>query len=89
MRSGALLGRLDYRGVIFTTLILTTMIIIGNPLKLQAQSGIDFYSPSSPPAGMKSFEPLIAKWWDFAGNQPAGIANHWPICIKADVTVDL
>jgi hypothetical protein len=89
MRSGAsLIGRLDYRGVIFTALLLTTMIIIDTPLKLQAQSGIDFYSPSSSPAGMKSFEPLIAKWWDFAGNQPAGIANHWRICIKADVTVD-
>ena len=69
------------------TLLLTTIIIIGSPLKLQAQGGISFYSPSAPPAGMKSFEPLIAKWWDFAGNQPKGLVSNWPVCIKKDLTV--
>ncbi|HYA84667.1 MAG TPA: hypothetical protein VEH06_14645, partial [Candidatus Bathyarchaeia archaeon] len=80
--------RLNNWLMIFLTLLLTTIIIIGNPLKLKAQSGIDFYLPSSPPAGMKTFEPLIAKWWDFRGNQPSRIGNTWPMCLKADVTVD-
>jgi len=80
--------RLNNRLMIFLTLLLTSIIIIGSPLKLQSQSGIDFYSPNSPPAGMKSFEPLIAKWWDFRGNQPSRIGNTWPICLKADVTID-
>jgi hypothetical protein len=83
MRSGAsFMGRSDYRGVTFTTLLLTTVIIIGGPLKLQAQAGIDYYSWGTPPTGMKSFEPLIAKRWDFTGNQAAKIANHWPICLN-------
>jgi hypothetical protein len=80
-------GKLDSRVTILMTMLLTTMIIIGNPLNLQAQAGIGFYSPGTPPAWLKSIQPVIAKWWDFAGNQPAGIANHWPICIKEDVTV--
>jgi hypothetical protein len=89
MRSGAsFMGRSDYRGVTFTTLLLTTVIIIGGPLKLQAQAGVGYYSSGTPPTGMKSFEPLIAKRWDFTGNQAAKIANHWPICLKTDVTVD-
>jgi hypothetical protein len=37
---------------------------------------------------MKSFDSLIAKRWDFTGNQAAKIANHWPICLKKDVIVD-
>ncbi len=86
MRSGAsFIRRLDKRGAIFLTLFLMSIIIIGSPLKLQAQASIGFYSPSSPPAGIKSFEPLIAMWWDFRGNQPAKYANTWPSCLKADV----
>jgi hypothetical protein len=88
MRLGApFRGKLDSRVTILITMLLTTMIIIGNPLKLQAQAGIGFYSPSAPPDGLKSFQPVIAKWWDWRGNQPNRIANHWPICLKADVTV--
>jgi len=64
------------------------MIIVGSPLKLQAQVGISFYSQSSPPAGMKSYQNLIAKFWDWRANQPSKIANTWPICLKEDVTVD-
>jgi hypothetical protein len=78
---------LNNRLMIFLTVLLTTMIIIGSPLKLQAQSVIDFYSPSTPPAGMKSLESLIPKFWDWRANQPGRIANTWPICLKADVTV--
>ena len=89
MLSGAsFIWRLDNRGAIFISLLLTTIIIIGSPLKLQAQAGIGFYSASTPPAGMKSFQPLIAKWWDFTANEPNRIYNTWPICLKADVTVD-
>jgi hypothetical protein len=80
-------GRLAY-SVIFLILLLTTIIIIGSPLKLQAQTGIGFYSSSTPPVGIKSFQPLMAKWWDFTGNQPNKIYNTWPICLKKDVTVD-
>jgi hypothetical protein len=89
MRSGASFrGRSDYRGVISTTLLLTTVIIIGGPLKLQAQAGIGYYSSDTPPTWMKSFEPLIAKRWDFTGNQAAKIANNWPICLKKEMIVD-
>lgn len=80
-------GRFRYRRVLFITLLLTIIIIIGNPSRLQAQAGISFYSPSTPPTGMGSFQPLIAKWWDFNSNQPSRIHNSWPICLKGDVTV--
>ncbi|HXX97432.1 MAG TPA: hypothetical protein VEL11_10000, partial [Candidatus Bathyarchaeia archaeon] len=79
--------RLNNRLTIFLTLLLTTMMIIGTPLNLQAQSGISFYSPSAPPSGIKSFQNLIVKFWDWRANQPSKIANNWPICLKADVTV--
>jgi hypothetical protein len=60
MRSiASFIGRIGYGGAIFTTLLLTT-IIIGSPLKLQAQ-GIGFYSSNAPPTGIKSFQPLMAK----------------------------
>jgi hypothetical protein len=85
---GSFIMGLDSTHAIFLTLLLTTIIIIGSPLKLHAQDGIGFYSPSVLPAGMKSLEPLIAKWWDFASNQPSKMANNWPTCIKAEVTVD-
>src|SRR5215831_14765095 len=82
------IGTSNYRGVIFTTLLLKTIIIIWSPLKLLAQDSIGYYSPGTPPAGIKSFQPLMAKWWDFTGNQPNRIYNNWPICLKADVAVD-
>jgi hypothetical protein len=72
---------------VFITLIFTTMIIIGSPLKLQAQAGIGFYSPSAPPAGLKSFEPIVEKFWDLTANEPGKIYNTWPICLKAEATV--
>ena len=77
---------LNNRLMIFLTLLLTSIIIIGSPLKLQA--GISFYSSSGPPAGMKSYQSLIAKFWDWRANQPSRIANTWPICLKKDITVD-
>ncbi|MGC2573920.1 MAG: hypothetical protein WA364_20580 [Candidatus Nitrosopolaris sp.] len=73
---------------IFISLLLMSLIIVSSPLKLQAQTGIGFYSPNSPPAGMKSFDSLIAKWWDFASNLPSRIGNTWPICLKTDVTIN-
>ena len=89
MRLGAsLIRRLNNKGAIFLTLLLTTMIIIDSPLKLQAQADISFYSANTPPAGMKSFQNLIAKFWDWRANQPSRIANTWPICLKANVNVD-
>jgi hypothetical protein len=79
---------LNNRSALLLTLLLTTIIIIGSPLKLQAQSGIGYYSPGALPAGMKSFQSLIAKWWNDRYNQPGRIANTWPICLKTEVTVD-
>jgi hypothetical protein len=77
---------LNNRHAILLTLLLTT-IIIGST-KIQAQSGIGYYSPNALPAGMKSFQSLIAKWWNDRYNQPSRIANTWPICLKKEVTVD-
>ena len=41
-------------------------------------SGIDFYSPNSTPDGVKSLEPLIAKWW-----------NWWEIILQAWMKIGL
>jgi hypothetical protein len=79
--------RLDIRNVIFLTLLMTTILIIASSTskKLYAsESGIDFYSPSSPPPGVTSLEPLIAKWWNWWNAIPANTATNWPECIKAD-----
>jgi hypothetical protein len=77
--------RLYIRGIIFLTLLITTIFIISNPLKLYASpAGIDFYSPSSPPPGVKSLEPLIAKWWNWWEDHPATTATNWPECLKGD-----
>ncbi|HZE78491.1 MAG TPA: hypothetical protein VE089_08085 [Nitrososphaeraceae archaeon] len=77
--------RLDNRRMIFATLLMTTVIIVSNPSKLNATaSGIDFYSPNSPPAGVKSLEPLIAKWWNWWEDHPATTATNWPECLKGD-----
>jgi len=80
-------GRFRYTRVLLTTALLTIIIIIGNPSRLQAQAGISFYSSNTPPTGMGSLQPLIAKWWDFDSNQPSRIHNSWPICLKGDVTI--
>jgi hypothetical protein len=87
MHLGPFTAGLDNRAAILVMLFMS-VIIIGSPLKLQAQAGIGYYSPSTPPPGMKSFQNLITKWWNISINQPTKIANHWPICLKADVTVD-
>ena len=67
--------RLDIRKMIFLTLLMTTIIIItsSSPSKnlYAIPSGIDFYSPNSPPAGVKSLEPLIAKWWNWEVTIPS------------------
>ena len=70
-----------------SVLIIAILIVVTASESRASPSGIGFYSPSSPPAGIKSFEPLIAKWWDFRGNSPAKYTSNWPICLKADVVV--
>jgi len=65
-----------------------TVVTLANPLESHASPpGIGYYTPSSPPAGIKSFEPVIAKWWDWRGNQPAKYANTWPSCFKSNVVI--
>jgi hypothetical protein len=65
---------------------MTSILIIGNTSKLYANpSGIDFYSPSSLPPGIKSLEPLIADWWNFWEDHPAATASNWPECLKGDI----
>ena len=60
------------------------IITSSSPLKnlYASPSGIDFYSPNSPPAGIKSLEPLIAKWWNWAMAIPNTIDKNWPQCLK-------
>lgn len=61
------------------------IIIVTIPLKLYADpSGVNFYSINSPPPGMKSTEPLIAKWWNWWNITPSKIATNWPTCIKGN-----
>jgi hypothetical protein len=43
-----------------------------------------FYSPNSPPPGVKSLEPLIVRWWNWWTAMPAATALNWPQCIKGD-----
>jgi hypothetical protein len=79
--------RLDIRKMIFLTLLMTTILIItSSPSKnLYASSaGIDFYSLNSPPAGVKSLEPLIAKWWNWRVAIPFTTSTNWPECLKGD-----
>ena len=61
-----------------------TIVIFSNPAKIYASTSVEFYSPSSPPAGVKSLEPLIAKWWNWWLTVPADTATNWPQCIKGD-----
>lgn len=70
------------------TFIIILAVVIASPLQILATPpGISFYSPSSPPSGIKSFEPVIAKWWDWRGNQPAKYANMWPSCFTSNVVI--
>jgi hypothetical protein len=75
--------RLDLR-LMLSFLLMMAIIILSNPSMLYATNSVDFYSPNSPPAGIKSVEPLIAKWWNWWEAHPASIANNWPECIKGD-----
>jgi hypothetical protein len=71
--------------IIFATLLIIPIVILSSPPQLYASnSGIDFYSPNSPPAGVKSLEPLIAKWWNWWNAVPSATATNWPQCIKGD-----
>jgi hypothetical protein len=76
---------LDGQVIIFLSILVTIMLIISNPSKVNANpSGVGFYSPSSPPAGVKSLEPLMAKWWTWWNAVPAATATNWPGCIRGD-----
>ena len=72
------IARLHIRQIVSLTLLLmATIFIINNPSKLYASpSGIDFYSPSSPPPGVTSLEPLIEKWWNWWNAVPANTATN-------------
>lgn len=73
---------------LFLTLLIVTAVILANPLHSRASAaGVSFYTPSSSPTGIKSFEPVIAKWWDWRGNQPSKYANNWPSCFKSEVNI--
>ena len=66
---------------------MTTILIITSSSSKDLYAsppGIDFYSPNSPPAGVKSLEPLIAKWWNWAMAIPNTIDKNWPQCLKGD-----
>jgi hypothetical protein len=58
--------------------------MLSSTSKLYAANSVDFYSPNSPPPGVKSLEPIIANWWNWWEGIPAATANNWPECIKAD-----
>src|SRR5919112_1442603 len=79
--------RLGTRKMIFLTLLMTAIIVIttSSSKSLYASpAGIDFYSPDSPPAGVKSLEPLIAKWWNWEVTIPITVDENWPQCLKGD-----
>jgi hypothetical protein len=80
--------RLDIRKIIFLTLLMAIILIITSSSPLEnlyaIPSGIDFYSPNSPPAGVKSLEPLIAKWWNWEVTIPITVNENWPQCLKGD-----
>jgi hypothetical protein len=84
MHSLSLSIRLDIRGIIFPTLLMATIIILTSSSKSYATNSVDFYSPNSPPAGVKSLEPLIGKWWNWWEDHPASMAKNWPECFKGD-----
>ena len=70
--------------MIVAVLSMITIVIISNPSKTYASTSVGFYSPSSPPPGVKSLESLIEKWWNWWTATPAATATNWPQCIKAD-----
>jgi hypothetical protein len=73
------------QALIVLTLLVTTMFIIGCPQTLQASpSAVGFYSQSSPPTGLKSLEPMIAKSWNWWNSVPASTATNWSSCMKGD-----
>jgi hypothetical protein len=77
--------RLDIRIIISLTLLITAIIIINSSLDSYATSSrIDFYSPTSSPPGVKSLEPLIAKWWNWRTALNKDTADKWPQCLKGD-----
>ena len=79
--------RLGTRKMIFLTLLMTAIIVIttSSSKSLYASpAGIDFYSPNSPPAGVKSLEPLIAKWWNWQFAIPNTTNANWPDCHMGD-----
>lgn len=47
-------------------------------------SDAGFYSLTSLPSGIKSLEPLMAKWWNWWNAIPAATATNWPSCLKGD-----
>jgi hypothetical protein len=63
---------------------MVAVIILSSPSKLYASNSVEFYSPSSPPPGVKSLEPIIANWWNWWTGIPPTTAVNWPQCIKAD-----
>jgi hypothetical protein len=73
-----------YTRIIVASLLMITIVLLGNLAKIYASTSVEFYSPNSPPAGVKSLEPLIAKWWNWWNAVPAAAATNWPQCIKAD-----
>jgi hypothetical protein len=55
--------RINIPIVVSLTLLITAVAIISSPLESYATpSGINFYSPSSPPDGVKLLESIIGKW---------------------------
>ncbi len=84
-RSSAFSHMLKSRLTMFFVLTVIIVIIVSSPLKLYAAAfSVDFYSVNSPPPGMKSTEPLIAKWWNWWNAIPSKIATNWPACIKGN-----
>lgn len=70
---------------VFLAILMIAVLNINSPSKIYANpSSIAFYSPNSPPAGVNSLEPLIAKWWNWWEDHPANIASNWPECLKGN-----
>ena len=66
-------------------MLLTLVFITTIPVQSRANpSGIDFYSPTSLPGGLKSIDPIAHKWWIYRYNQPNSYNTQWPICSKGD-----
>jgi hypothetical protein len=71
--------------IILLTLVMAAAISFDSTLESQASpSRMGFYSPESPPNGVESLEPLMAKWWNWRTALPTDVANNWPECLKGD-----